>query len=147
MAPRGPMTPTHNLCPTHIALAHRTTPHTHPLHSPTCHPPAHLTTWPARTKTYLLMFAARMGMQMPQASLQTQPTSKPVHGHKAACGQGKGATDAVMAHAPDQGEELHDEHGHQQHHPHASHTHRDVPSRTGMSAGTLNTGLAIPGCW
>ena len=81
-----------------------------------------------------------------QASHQTQSTSQPIHGHKAAHGRGKGAANAVMAHAPDQGEELHDEHGHQQHHPHASHTHRDMPSHTCMSAGTTNTGLAIPGC-
>ena len=146
VAPHGPTTPTHHLCPTRVALAHRTTPCAHPLHSPTCRPPARLTTWPVCTKTYLQMFAARMGTRMPQVSLQTQLMSKPVHGHKAACGRGKGAADAVMAHAPDQGEEPHDEHGHQQHHPHASCMHGDMPSHTGMSAGTPNTSLAIPGC-
>ena len=81
-----------------------------------------------------------------QASCQTQSTSQPVRGCKAAHGWGKGAADAVMAHAPDQGEEPHDEHGHQQHHLHASHTHRDVPSHMGMSTGTTNASLAIPGC-
>ena len=81
-----------------------------------------------------------------QASHQMQSMSKSVHGCKAAHGQGKGAADAVMAHTPDQGEKLHNEHKHQQHHPHASHTHGDVPSCMGMSAGTMNTGLAIPDC-
>ena len=87
-----------------------------------------------------------MQMWTPQASLQMQPMSKPIHGCKAVHGQIKGATDAVIAHAPDQGEELHDEYGHQQHHLYASHTYRDVPSHKGMSARTPNASLAIPGC-
>ena len=80
-------------------------------------------TWPARMKMYLLMFTTWMGMQMPQASLQMQPTSNPIHRCKAVCGWGKGVADAVMAHVPDQGEELHDKHGHQQHHLPASCMH------------------------
>ena len=60
----------------------------------------------------------RKTAQLGPSQLQTQPTSKPVRGRKAARGRGKGATDAVMA---DQGEEPHDEQGHQQHHPQNPH--------------------------